>query len=144
MTAEEMWKASGCSGEYEAWAFGDDPDVLAGLVLAGRKTATASAYPLYALENEPIPRAGEHSVILDSRGEAVCVIRTSHVYVVPFGQVSAEHARREGEGDGTLTFWREAHRDFFAREMAEEGLAFDAEMPVVCEEFELVYPKEEA
>ena len=35
MTAEEMWKESGLTGEYEAWSFGDDADVLAGLVKDG-------------------------------------------------------------------------------------------------------------
>ena len=40
---------------YEAWAFGGDPDKLAALVLDGVKTATASAYPMYALEKEPLP-----------------------------------------------------------------------------------------
>ena len=36
----------------------------------GVKTATASAYPMYALEKEPLPEAGEYSVILDSREQA--------------------------------------------------------------------------
>ena len=32
MTAEEMWKASGLTGEYEAWSFGEVPDKLASSV----------------------------------------------------------------------------------------------------------------
>ena len=51
MDAQEMWRYCGLarkvSGEYQAWAFGDDPDTLAELVLQGIKTATASAYPSY-------------------------------------------------------------------------------------------------
>ena len=48
MTAEQMWRdftaARGpAEADYEAWAFGGDPDGLAELVLAGIKTATASA-----------------------------------------------------------------------------------------------------
>ena len=43
MTAEEMWKKSGLTGEYEAWSFGDDADELARLVKEGIKTATCSA-----------------------------------------------------------------------------------------------------
>ena len=72
MTADEMWRSSGLRGEYEAWAFGDAPDELAALVLSGRKTATASAYPVYEAEGEPLPKAGEYSVILDSGDNAVC------------------------------------------------------------------------
>lgn len=50
MTAEEMWseyaRKEGMEHmDYEAWAFGDEVDVLAALVASGRKTATASAFP---------------------------------------------------------------------------------------------------
>lgn len=147
MTAQEMWNAymKKCGSEhaeYEAWAFGEDADELAELVVCGKKTATASAYPLYEREREPLPRAGEYSVILDSREQAVCVIRTDRVYVTPFREVSEEHARREGEGDGSLAYWRQVHERFFRQEMKEAGLSFDEDMPVVCEEFSCVYAGE--
>lgn len=141
MTATEMWRASGFQGAYEAWAFGDDANALADRTLRGQKTATSSAFPLYALEDEPLPRAGEYSVVLDAHENAVCIIKTTRVYVVPFDQVSAEHARREGEGDLSLAHWRRVHRAFFAAEMAAAGQEFDERMPVVCEEFERVFPR---
>ena len=130
-------------GEYDAWAFGGDPDGLAALVLAGVKTATASAYPLYELEGEPLPEAGAYSVILDGRDEAVCVILTDRVTVVPYRDVGAEHARREGEGDRSLAYWRQVHEAFFREEMAASGLVFTEDMPVVCEEFHVVWPETE-
>ena len=126
--------------EYEAWAYGDDPDRLAELTRAGGKTATASAGVWYERGEEPLPRTGEYSVILDSREEAVCVIRTTRVFTVPFDQVTAEHAQKEGEGDRSLAHWRRVHEDFFRAELAEAGLEFSPDMPVVCEEFEVVYP----
>lgn len=140
MGPEEMWTRSGLTGEWEAWGFGDDPDELGALVLAGKKTGTASALPLYELEGEPLPKAGEYSVILDGGDNALCVIRTLRVYVVPFCEVSPAHAAKEGEGDLSLDYWREVHRDFFERELAAAGLTFSEQMPVVCEEFEVVYP----
>ena len=143
MTGPELWAEftakTGVTAEYDAWAFGGDPDGLAALVLAGVKTATASAFPLYALEGDSLPEAGEYSVILDSRGTALCVIRTTRVYVAPFREVSPEHAWREGEGDRSLAHWRAVHRDFFTRELAEAGLSFGEDLPVVCEEFERVF-----
>ena len=142
MNAEAMWRASGLTGAWDAWSFGDDPDGLARLVLEGRKTATASAYPLYEAEGEPLPMPGETSVVLDARGEAVCVIRTTRVHIVPFRAVTADHAAREGEGDLSLGHWRRAHRDFFTRELATIRRTFDEDMPVVCEEFERLYPLE--
>ena len=140
MTAEEIWLASGLEGEYEAWSFGGDPDGLAALVFSGKKTATASAFPCYEEEGEPLPEPGEYSVILDSRDEAICIIKTTKVYITPFNEVTERHARMEGEGDLSLKYWREVHRDFFIGELAEIGRSFTEDMPVVCEEFERAYP----
>lgn len=147
MTGEQMWRAfTAARGlpentPYEAWAFGGDPDRLAKLTLEGVKTATSSAYPLYALEKEPLPEPGEYSVILNSRDEAVCVILTEAVEVVPYREVEADHARREGEGDLSLSYWRAVHERFFQTEMAAASLVFDEDMPVVCERFRRVWPE---
>ena len=145
MTHQELWAAyrsvnPAAGEEYEAWAYGDQPDLLAELTRTGVKTATASAAIWYEIEDEPMPRAGEYSVILNSRDEAVCVTCTTRVYTVPFCEVSAEHARKEGEGDRSLAYWRQVHEDFFRAELSEAGLTFAPDMPVVCEEFEAVYP----
>ena len=107
-------------------------------VKRGIKTGTASAEELYKIDNEPIPTEGEYSVILNSRDEAVCVIRTTKVYIVPFCDVSAHHAFCEGEGDRSLAYWRKVHEEFFRNEYAACGLEFSQDIPVVCEEFELL------
>lgn len=148
MTAEQLWsKFAEKNGikhnEYEAWQFGDAPDKLAELVLRGIKTGTASAEELYKIDNEPLPTEGEYSVILNSRDEAVCVIRTTKVYVVPFCDVSAHHAFCEGEGDRSLAYWRKVHEEFFRNEYEACGLEFSQDIPVVCEEFELLMKAEE-
>lgn len=145
MTHQELWAAYKAvnpeAGDgYEAWAYGADPDTLAELTRTGVKTATASAGVWYEIGEESMPRAGEYSVVLNSREEAVCVIRTTRVYTVPFDQVGVEQAWREGEGDRSLAYWRKVHEDFFRAELAEAGLEFSPAMPVVCEEFEVVYP----
>ena len=146
MTHQEMWAAYRAASpnageEYEAWAYGDDPDGLAELTRAGIKTATASAGVWYGRGEEPLPRAGEYSVILDSREEAVCVIRTERVFTAPFQAVGPEQARREGEGDRSLAYWRQVHETFFTEELAGAGLRFTPELPVVCEEFRRVWPE---
>lgn len=138
MTAEELWDKSGLSGEYEAWAFGGNPDVLAELVKNGIKTATSSAYCFYEAEGEPLPRPGDYSIILDTDDNAICIIRTTKVYVTPFDQVPEEHAFKEGEGDRSLKYWRKVHEEFFADELRTIGQEFDTQMEVVCEEFEIV------
>lgn len=146
MTEKQMWEAytrehpDKWDVDYEAWCYGSDiPDVLAELTLSGVKTATASAYPCYEYEKCELPKEGEHSIILDSKGNAVCVIVTTRVTVVPFLEVTEEHAFREGEGDRSLKYWREVHRKAFTDELAEIGEIFSENMLVVCEEFEMVF-----
>lgn len=143
MKPEELWKASGLQGEYEAWAFGDSPDELAELVRRGVKTATCSAALLYELEQEAYPKEGEYSVILDSAGNAVCITRTTRVYASTFDRVTELHARKEGEGDRSLEDWRRVHRKFFTDELRTVGRTFDEKLELICEEFEVVFPKDQ-
>ena len=138
MNAEELWRQSHLTGDYEAWVFGSAPDELAELVRRGIKTATCSAYDLYKEEGEPLPKVGAYNVILDSRNQAVCITRTTKVYVVPFSQVSKQHAYKEGEGDRSLSYWRQVHEAFLTSELASIDRVFDEDAKVVCEEFELV------
>ena len=139
MKADEIWKRSGLNGEYQAWQFGSDPDELADLVRKGIKTATCSSYELYLKTGESVPKAGDCSIVLDSKDEAVCIIRTTKVYIEEFDRVSAEHAYKEGEGDRSLEYWRKVHVDFLTSELASIDMEFDEHTRLVCEEFELVY-----
>lgn len=125
----------------EAWAFGATPEVadeLLALVLAGTKTATASSFWDYQATGDPVPRAGEFSVVLDGAGEPRAIIETLEVRIRPFGEVDAEHASAEGEGDRSLAYWREVHERFW-RLHSENPHGFEPDMAVVCERFRLVY-----
>jgi len=150
-SAEQLWAAfveerpgvAGPGDTYSAWHFCDnqaDADELVELVLAGRKRATAGALWSYEAEDEPLPRAGDFSVITDWSGTARCIIRTVTVEVVAFAAVSEEFAATEGEGDRSLAYWREAHWAAFSRELEASGRAPQPDMPVVCERFEVVFP----
>ena len=135
MTAEELWKKSGLTGKYEAWPFGEAPDKLAALVVQGIKTATCSAFDLYQANNEPIPQAGEYSIILNSNEEAVCIIRTTKVCVTEFDKVSEEHAFKEGEGDRSLEYWRMVHESFLTDELTSVHKSFDGNTKVIMPTF---------
>ena len=144
MTDKELWEKYMIQNnlehsEYEAWSFGVDADLLAKLVVNGEKTATSSAYPLYELENEPLPKEGEYSVILNSEGEAVCIILTKKVFIVPFHEITEEFAYKEGEGDKSLAYWKKVHEDFFTECLTASNLEFSYNLKVVCEEFEVVF-----
>lgn len=126
--------------EMDAWAFGSEPDLLAQLVLDGTKTATASAFDLYELEGEPLPKVGSYDIVLDSQDDAVCIIEITKVSVVSFKDVSAEHAFKEGEGDRSLAYWRQVHEELFTEWLAESHLVFNEGSKIVLEEFRVVYP----
>lgn len=124
-----------------AWSFGvgtDQADELLDLVLAGTKTATASALWEYETEDEPLPEPGALSIVLDGSGRPRVLIETTDVEVVPFDEVDDEHARLEGEGDLSLQHWRDAHERFFS-DTASPEQGFVADMPVVCERFRVLY-----
>lgn len=127
---------------YSAWHFCDnesDANELADLVLAGTKRATAGLLWSYEAEGEPIPTVGDLSVITDWEGQARCVIRTTAVEIVPFGAVTPEFAAIEGEGDGSLEYWRGAHQAAFTRELADSHLTLEPGSLVVCECFDVVF-----
>jgi uncharacterized protein YhfF len=100
--------------EYEAWAFGNTAEMadnLGDLVKQGVKIATASLAWVYEAEDEVYPEAGDFSIILDGRGDPMCIIETTGVEVIAFNAVGEQHAHDEGEGDRSLDYWREVHRN---------------------------------
>ena len=147
MTEKEMW-SSFCSEyriapdtPYDAWAFcggGPFANELAALVLDGTKTATASSLIAYETEGAPLPEPGCYSVLYED-GTAAAVIRDTKVSLVPFDEVSPEHAYKEGEGTRTLEEWRDIHRRFFSPDYQAAGKEFDEKGICVLEEFRLIY-----
>lgn len=127
---------------YEVFYFGDSESAaneLARLVLAGTKRATASLAWRYEFENLPLPEVGNLSVMTNWDGIPLCVIQTTRVEILPFNAVPPEFARVEGEGDKTLEYWRDVHWRFFTSECVQIGKSPSPEMPVVCEQFSVVY-----
>jgi uncharacterized protein YhfF len=117
--------------ELRSFAFGDSPDLaddLLDLVLKGVKTATCST------EDEPnISKPGERWIVRDGRGKTRCVIESTEVTFRRYDEVDATFAHDEGEGDRSLTFWRDAHRRYFTRQGK-----FSEDMMLMCERFRLV------
>lgn len=151
-SVEQMWAAYCASvGDKaaeaeppEAWHFCDteaDADACAAFVKAGRKTATAPSLWWFEAMGTPLPQPGDLHVVTDWAGEAQCIIQTTAVEIVPFDEVTAAHAYREGEGSRTLAEWQRTHWAYYHRELSGTGRAPQADMPVVCEQFRCVYPE---
>ncbi|MCQ4925102.1 ASCH domain-containing protein [Tissierella carlieri] len=128
--------------EYVSWHFEiteGAANKLAKLVLEGKKKATASSLWVYEYEGELIPNEGDYSIITDWDGVAVCIIQTKRVEIIPFNLITGEHARKEGEGDLSLEYWKKVHEEFFTEECDSIDKEFTEDMPVIFEEFEVVY-----
>ena len=145
MEAKQMWEnfikqqSEYQDSSYNAWSFGAIPDEPAKLTVQSIKTATASAYELYSIDSDPLPQVNDFNIILDSKDEAVCITKTTKVSIVPFLEVSEEHAFKEGEGDRSLKSWRKEHTELFTQWYEEGNLEIHDNIPVVCEEFQVVY-----
>lgn len=135
---------------YDVVAFGSDEATrgeLADLVVHGPKRATTSALRDYgpgSPEGERVPEAGDHCVVVDERGEPVCVYRATQVDITRFGDVDEAFAWDEGEGDRSLADWHEGHLAYFSGRAAEEGWVFADDTQVVLERFAVVWPPEVA
>jgi len=108
-------------------------------VRLGRMSATASLQWSWEADGDRLPNVGEREVIVDWVGAPVAVIEFTEVRVVPFGEVDAKFASDEGEGDGSLAYWRAAHQAFFARACERIGRELPPDPPVVCMRFRVVH-----
>lgn len=128
---------------YEASYFADSEasaNALADLVLEGTKRATASLVWGLEFDRKAAPRPGDLSVVTRWDGRPVCVIETQVVETIAFDNVSEGFAATEGEGDKSLRYWREAHWAYYGRECKRIGRVPTLRMPILCEQFSVVYP----
>lgn len=118
-------------------------DKLVAAILAGSKTATTSLLAAYERADEPLPRVGERSVLVDSDAAPVAVLENTEVVVLPLRDVGLRHAVDEGEGYTTVQQWRVAHEEFWHGEASRRALGdpeftVDDDTLVVAERFSLV------
>jgi uncharacterized protein YhfF len=126
------------------WSFGDNPklaDELLELVLTGKKTGTATLVIELEKEGEKMPEVGDYNVILDGKGKPAAIIRTTSVEIKPFNEVEEAYAYSEGEDDRTLESWKREHWKYWTRKGRKLGFTMKEDLLVICENFELVYPR---
>ena len=140
---EDYWRETSekapADAFVSAWAFGSDPDQLLNLVKHGKKTATCSGHLFYEKEQEPLPKAGQYAVILDSQEEPKAIIQITQVDIMPMNGVPESFAQAEGEGDLSYDYWYRAHKEFFTEALQSYGLDFKEDMLLVCERFKLIH-----
>ena len=116
-------------------AFGDSPelaDELAELIASGVKTGSCGSLA-GCIEDNAYPIIGAYRIVENGSGIPVCVIRTTRLQLLRFSEVTDELARKEGEGDLSLDYWKKEHQRFFEGEGN-----FTEDMELVFEEFSLI------
>jgi uncharacterized protein YhfF len=96
----------------------------------------------FEAEGSSIPTVGLLTIVLGGNKEPLCIIETTEVEIRPFNEVDAQFAYEEGEDDRTLESWRREHWIFYARVLPRDyGLQSAEDMPLICERFQVVYPR---
>jgi len=150
MTVKEFWQEFLCEtgrnpnlSYLESFHFCLDEksaNELLELVLSGKKRATASSLLSYEKEGSRPPQPGDLSIVTDWDGVPRCVIETTAVSVYKFRDITFDICKREGE-DECLETWREGHHRYFNEDGENLGYEFSEDMPVVFEDFEVVFSK---
>lgn len=129
-------------GKIHITGYGDEAELsnaLLALIRSGKKHAGTSLVWQHEYDNEAWAEVGDIEIVLDHAGNPSIITRIAHCEILPFKRVSAEYAAMEGEGDGSLNYWRQAHWDYFSRVCIEIGKPPSEDMLVVCSVFEVVY-----
>lgn len=129
------------AGRVRIDAYGDSPELseaLLALIRGGQKRAGTGLLWAHQADGDALPEVGDIEIVLDHAGAPAIVTRVTSVAVAPYSEVTEEYAAIEGEGDGSLAYWRDAHWAFFSRECARIGREPSESMPVVCSVFEVL------
>ena len=112
---------------------------LLDLIKSGRKRAGTGLLWAYEHDGEPIAATGDIEIVVDHRNQPALITRIVRSEIVAFNEVNAEYAAIEGEGDGSLDYWRKGHWNFFSRECRRIGKEPTKTMPVICNVFEVLH-----
>lgn len=128
---------------YEVFRVGSDEhdaDVGAKLILSGRKTATSSLLWEYETQQKVPPEVGSLWIVEDGSGRPVCIVRTSSIETVCFGEIDDDLAWDYGECDGTVEGWYRAFTPYYSALCESLGKELSGQTPLVWERFEVVFP----
>jgi uncharacterized protein YhfF len=130
--------------EASSWGNSDElADRIAQLISSGEKTTTSRLEWDREKANDPIPKIGDKSIVLDAQQNPVCVTEVTDVYIIAFNQVDAEFVFRYGEGSRDMNFWNKNMWEYYEAECLELGLQATPDMPMICEVFKVVFnPKQ--
>ena len=148
MTVEQFWKKylkeknKNQSLCYTSeLSFGEDDESSAYFILqilSGKKTAFSSSYKSFEIDNARFPQKGDVYIVTDYLDNPYAIIETTEVTTLPFNCVPWSLAQKEDEAD-SFAEWKEVKAEFFEDDGDIMGYNFTQTMPVVFEEFKVIY-----
>ncbi|MBT8421523.1 MAG: ASCH domain-containing protein [Gammaproteobacteria bacterium] len=124
------------------WIGLDEPttDEVIELILAGDKTGTFTLPWLITATGQPAPAVGDAIILVDFAGTPKLLVRLTDIYTVNFGDITAADTAIDGSPVRDLSIWIPLHTNYWNALLAPYDLATSAEMPVLVEPFELLFP----
>ena len=129
---------------YEAFRVGNSEESAnegAQLILSGKKTTTSSLLWEYENLRKPLPKVGSLSILENGKGEAVCVVETTWLEVLPLEEIDAGFAIAYGEWGSTLAEWQQNAWRYYSTQCQQLGREPTLQMTLVCERFRIVYAR---
>ena len=77
----------------------------------------------------------------NGQGEAVCVIETTWLEVLPLEKIDAGFAIAYGEWGSTLAEWQQNAWRYYSTQCQQLGREPTMQMTLVCERFRIVYAR---
>lgn len=114
-------------------------DQLLALYLGGKKTAGSGILEDYISAGDPPPKVGNFWILLDSKGNPVCILKTERVVTNKFRDVPASVAEAEGEGDLSLAYWKQVHEELYSPFLSDWGVTNIEDATVITEFFQIVH-----
>ena len=114
-------------------------DSLIRLYRAGKKSAGSGLVADYETAGDPLPKAGDYWILLDSRERPQFLLKTVRTELNLFGRIPKSVARAEGEGDLSVAYWKKAHARFYYPFLGDWGIDDIDKAIVITEHFEIVH-----
>lgn len=149
-SAKRMWQEFTKDKEelkdypYQLWKFSEDGEYRKNIiakVLDGEVRGESYSVDFFDANSQPLPKEGQYNVVCDMSGQAYAIVKTVRIVPVRFGDVTASLARLEGVG--TVSQWKRFNQKKYERLCDRMDIVFSDELPLIFEEFEVVYSAEE-
>jgi uncharacterized protein YhfF len=114
-------------------------DELIALYLKGKKYAGSSLVEDFVTAGDPLPKVGNYWIVLGSDQSPKLILKTKKIEINKFGKLPERIAIAEGEGDLSLSYWRQVHTALYSPYLEKWNVKDINEAHVITEFFEVAY-----